>query len=151
MKRFFAIVSSLAVALLCISGCDKKMNPVEPASPPDYSVEGTWQLSNLEVKTVSIGSSIVDIYITFSQDEYFSLYQFVGDGRYRHYTGKWQRTADKLSGTYTDNSSWASEYTIRKSDNGKTLILTATNGEKMTFISCTSVPQSVTSTAIEVR
>ena len=75
-----------------------------------------------------------DIYVEFAQDGSFALYQQVGEGRYRNFSGSWECEENILSGTYADGTPWGSSYQMDFDDD--TMTLTAMNGsnEVMTYI-----------------
>lgn len=68
-----------------------------------------------------------DIYLGFSQDNTFELYQKLGEGRYYLYKGAWSADKDIISGQYNDGTPWGSSYqvTMKGPDN---MTMTATNG-----------------------
>ena len=91
-----------------------------------------------------------EIYVEFVQDGSFALYQQVGEGRYRKFTGLWQCEENILSGTYADGSPWGSTYQMEFNDG--ILTLTALNGsnEVMTYIK-KDIPGEVLEDCIEVK
>ena len=139
MKRFvFVLAVCFAVALLAVS-CGKKET---------HSVVGCWQLESLETRA-SVGDVEVDIYVSFASDKSFELYQMVGEGRYRRFTGSYSLTGKVLDGTYSDGSKWGSSYEV---EFGKGIItlssIPASDSsvcEISTYISIPSIPDSVLS------
>ncbi len=132
MRNFLIL---LATGLSFLVSCKKTAEPVD--------IVGEWQLSDYQTKAVTIGSEKVDIYVQFSADKSFSLYQMLGSGRYKKFSGTYAVSADNvLSGTYSGGGSWASTYYV--SLEGSKLILTILPEEKevQTFTS-TTIPESV--------
>ena len=71
-------------------------------------------------------SSAIDaeIYVTFTAEKTFILYQQIGEGSYRVYNGTWSIDGTTLRGQYNDGSSWATSYEVASTDDN-TLSLTA--------------------------
>lgn len=139
MKRFvFVLAVCFAVALLAVS-CGKKET---------HSVVGCWQLESLETRA-SVGDVEVDIYVSFASDKSFELYQMVGEGRYRRFTGSYSLTGKVLDGTYSDGSKWGSSYEVEFGKGIITLssipVSESSASEISTYISIPSIPDSVLS------
>lgn len=79
---------------------------------------GEWHSTRLEIKA--------DIYLSFTEDGRFELYQQIGEGAHRLYRGTWNLEEDLLTGRYNDSEDWASAYRIAIED--KTLTMTSANG-----------------------
>lgn len=137
-KMLYAVLAALFILVSC------KDKP-EPEKLVDIS--GDWQISKVEVKSVTIGSVDVDVYLRFTTGGGFELYQMLGSGRYRVFTGSWKLEEDVLSGTYSDGKAWGSAYKLEKPDDN-TLRLTSvsTNPEVDTYTR-TTIPQTVIDTA----
>lgn len=148
MKKLFA----LAAVLLTIAACGGKDNPDTPSPTPGggggggsttkLDVTGSWELSNVETK-VSVGSVNVSVYISFTSDGNFTLYQKIGEGRYTRFTGTYTVSADnKLSGKYSNNAAWG-PYTVAMAS-GKLTLTSAGGKEVDTYTKISSIPTSVT-------
>ena len=149
MKKLFA----LAAVLLTIAACGGKDNPDTPSPTPGggggggstttkVDVTGSWELSNVETK-VSVGSVNVSVYISFTSDGNFTLYQKIGEGRYTRFTGTYTVSADnKLSGKYSNNAAWG-PYTAAMAS-GKLTLTSAGGKEVDTYTKISSIPTSVT-------
>ena len=137
MKRILYMLAALA--LLMTTGCKKEEKPV------DYKglLPGEWHCAAVELGA--------DVYVSFEKDGDFDLYQMLGEGRYRHYTGSWSIEGDVLSGTYADGSAWGSSY--KMSFSGKdSMTLTAQNGsEEVVTYSREPIPSEVKDGCIDVR
>ena len=120
-------------------GCKKDKKPV------DYKalITGEWHCVPSEIDA--------DVYAVFEEDGGFELYQKVGEGRHRHYSGTWSSEGNTLSGAYADGSVWGSTYKMEFPDDG-TMTLTALNGseEVMTYLR-ESVPAEVKESCVEVK
>lgn len=148
MKKLFA----LAAVLLTIAACGGKDNPDTPSPTPGggggggsttkLDVTGSWELSNVETK-VSVGSVNVTVYISFTSDGSFTLYQKIGEGRYTRFTGTYTVSADnKLSGKYSNNAAWG-PYTAAMAS-GKLTLTSAGGKEVDTYSKISAIPTSVT-------
>ena len=125
--------------LLAISGGSKKKQ-----IPLDIS--GQWRLVDIQTKTANIGNTSVDIYLSFSENGKFEMYQMLGTGRYRFYKGTWELQDRLLSGKYSGGKSWGSIYDVEVS--GDKLILTSKTGNKeVNTYNRTAIPANVISDA----
>lgn len=135
------------LALLCaFSACSKEENGSEnngSESKKSAGVVGEWVLSSYQTKSISIGSESVDIYLSFGEND-FELYQKVGTGRYRKYTGTYTLLKGVLSGRYSDGRDWGSSYEATVS--GDTMTLKA--GTETSVYRKSSIPPSVKEEAI---
>ena len=65
-----------------------------------------------------------DIWVSFSEDGTFEMYQKIGEGPYWHSEGEYELSSSKiLSGVYSDRYPWKYSYKISISE--KTLVMTA--------------------------
>lgn len=137
MKRILYMLAALA--LLMATGCKKDEKPV------DYKglLPGEWHCAAVEFGA--------DVYACFEADGDFDLYQMLGEGRYRHYTGNWSIKGDILSGTYSDGAAWGSSYKMSFNGNDS-MTLTAQNGsEEVVIYSRESIPSEVKEGCIDVK
>lgn len=141
MKRLYMMA---ALALLCFvtAGCPEK--PEEKT----IDIKGEWQLSQITTKA-SIGGQTVNVYIAFLEGGNFELYQQLGEGRYRHYTGSWTLNENTLSGTYSGGAAWATSYTVEIDDAATQLVLTAADGSEVHTYRKQAIPADVTANALE--
>lgn len=132
----------LAMGLLSFAACNK-----DQSSNSAASVVGEWQLSKIDVKSVSYAGQTVEVYLSLQKEGGFELYQMVGQGRFRKFTGSWKLEGKTLSGTYASNKAWGSTYTV--SSSGDNLVLTSdVSGEVNTYQKAT-IPASVKEEAYE--
>ena len=115
MKTLSKIILAISVLAAAVS-CNKIKGPVVAES-----IVAEWHLVS-----VSGQSSAPEIYVNFAQDLSFELYQKIGEGRYRKYTGSYSVTESLVSGTYSDGEKWGTDY--EASFDGDNLVLTAQNG-----------------------
>lgn len=144
MKRFYTMAALLLLSLSFLSAnCHH-----DPQEDP-LVIDGQWQITQFSTKTVNIGDQPVDIYINFISGGSFEMYQMLGTGRYRKFTGTWNLTDKLLSGSYSDGQPWASTYEVSM-DEARTLLTltsTATPQEVSTYRKQT-IPQDVINNAL---
>jgi len=124
----------LMIALLFIAGCG---NDRKPAGLKDRLC-GEWESTSLPMDS--------RIYMSFTSDGQFELYQkFMGDN-YHLYRGSWKLDGNILSGTYNDGEAMAASYEVTIND--KILVLTSRNdaADETCFVEC-SIPDVVKETA----
>ena len=123
----------LIISLVCLlfTGCKK-----EQVEEGGMNIVGSWhltELSQIETRAITIGQESIDIYIHFIADNSFHLYQKVGAGKFRHFSGTWELVDNKLSGMYDDKTKWGTEYDVMLNDNSTELILTS-GGEEYVYL-----------------
>lgn len=126
MKRILLIIS--AVLLLASCGKDGKKK-----TTAEY-LYGEWHSTSISVTG--------DVYISFTDDMKFEMFQKIGEGAYRLYRGSWNVEEDLLTGRYNDGEDWASAYRITVDD--KSLTMTSMNdaAEESTYKRA-EIPESV--------
>lgn len=159
MKKILSIFSA---ALLMVASCDDPIDPVDPIEPdtpvtpvePEKPTEPEKPEMTLEEKLVgdwhcTATSADAEIYVTFTADKTFALYQLVGEGSYRLYNGTWSLDGTTLSGKYNDGTEWGSAYEVT-SDSDDSMKLTAGDVvEKYDRLS-EGIPEEVTSNCVTV-
>ena len=119
MKRLIYIF--VALLLVVTPGCKKNGSEATTAT----KLVGQWHCIAEELNV----AEDIDVYVEFMADKSFNLYQKIGQGRHRHFTGTWSVSGDVLSGLYADGSEWGSSYTVEFSGMDA-MKLTAKNGSK---------------------
>ncbi len=119
MKRLIYIF--VALLLVVTPGCKKNGSEATTAT----KLVGQWHCIAEELNV----AEDIDVYVEFMADKSFNLYQKVGQGRHRHFTGTWSVSGDVLSGLYADGSEWGSSYAVEFSGMDA-MKLTAKNGSK---------------------
>lgn len=145
MKKILKYALSAVLTTVCglsLVSCNgtsdsKEENPID--------VTGEWELSKVETKSVKIGDESVTVYVKFDGGT-FTLYQVLGKGRPRKYTGTYTLSDNLLSGKYSDGSNWGSSYTVSAS--GSTLNLAQTGGKEIDSFRKTNIPQDIVDQAI---
>ena len=118
MKTISKIILALSVLAAAVS-CGEKDNG--PAVSEKIVAE--WHLVGVSGMT-----SVPQVYVDFSQDLTFELYQKIGEGRYRKYEGTYTVTGSLVSGQYSDGEKWGGDY--QASFEGDKMVLTAQNGSE---------------------
>ena len=131
MKRIIFIISILE--LLC--GCMPEAKVLD--------ITGEWRLTDLELtKSVQIGNEEVDVYISYSVDNTFEMWQFLGAGRYEYFSGTWALTEDILTGKYTDGTNLGNVYKVTCEADILTMTATVNSSDIYTY-SRTTIPESI--------
>ena len=125
-----------ACLLLTLAACRK-----DPEPQPSADITGEWQLSSIATKAASLGGQSVDVYVSFTSDGKFELYQQLGQGWYTYFSGSWKLSEGILSGSYSDGKPWGSQYNVSV-DGDKMTLVTAGGGETDTYTR-TTIPDSV--------
>ena len=133
------IVALAALVAFTACGGRKEEKPVD--------IIGEGDLVNVQTKAATLGGQTVDVYISFSSDKSFTMYQMLGTGRYHKYSGTYILDGTTLSGKYSDGKQWGSSYEVELSSSGTQLTLTSASGEVDTYKKA-SIPSDVTDTAI---
>lgn len=107
--RAFVAIAAVVLSMGCQSEGQKSLE----------QIVGDWHYNGAENGVQE------DVWIVFSQDMTFELYQKVGDGVHRSITGRYSINADKkiISGMYEDNYPWKYDYKFEVK--GNNLVLTA--------------------------
>lgn len=136
MKRFAYILVAVS-ALVLIGSCSKDKS---------LNIVGEWKLDDISVITKGETYDIT-VYLKFSEDDSFEIYQQLQEGRYQHYTGTYTLKGKTLKGQYLDGTVFGSDsYSVALSETS--LKLTAVSGEVTTYVTA-SIPDSVKSNAVE--
>ena len=108
MKRTVLIFAAVLL-VFGLAGCNKN-NPDDLAA----KIVGQWELAGAEfpTKSVTVGDEVLTVYVDFQAGGVFTLYQQLGEGRFEVFDGSWSLAGDLLSGRYSDNSVWASDYQV---------------------------------------
>lgn len=126
----------LAVSLIMASCGSEKQ-------PKVLDITGQWELADIvDTKSVQIGSEKIEIYIDFKEDNTFSLWQKLGEGRHKKYEGTWTLTETVLTGKYSDGKAWGASYEVSREEG--TLTMSEQKAGMQTYIynSCT-IPSSL--------
>lgn len=131
MKNIFRLVSALLLAGMAAVSCGTKEKPL--------SVNGEWSLVRVESRAATIGDQTVVVYLSFESGGNFELFQKLGEGRYKKFTGSWTLSGDQLNGKYTTGEPWASSYTVSATE-GELVLLSNSGGECDYYVKTTIPP-----------
>ncbi len=134
MKKLLYILIAVAI----VACCDK------PAKEKTFAekVSGEWHCSAAEPKA--------DIYVNFTAEGVFELYQQITEGAYRLYRGTWSvadETQKVITGKYNDGEEWASDYIVNfTGDDSMTLQPTESTGVIEYLYEREAIPEEVKET-----
>jgi hypothetical protein len=126
MKKLIYILT----AVMLLASCDKSGGSKTPAE----LLCNQWHSVSLTVSG--------DIYLDFTDDGKFEMYQKIGEGAYRLYRGTWNVEEDLLTGRYNDGEEWATAYRIAIEGSSLTMTSLDDAAEVSRFSSCT-IPEEV--------
>ena len=112
MKKILFILSALMLLVAC-----GKNNGDKTKLTLEQKFYGEWHSTSLPIDG--------EIYLNFSEDKTFELYQQIGEGAHRLYRGTWALEGNLLTGKYNDGEDWAASYNVDVAD--KTLTMTSNN------------------------
>ncbi len=139
-KNMMVAIAVLVAFTAC--GGDKDEKPLD--------ITGEWNLVDVRTKSATLGDQTVDVYLSFSGDKTFTMYQMIGTGRYRKYSGTWNLTGATLAGQYSDGKQWGTSYEVELSSSDTRMTLTSAAGEVDTYQK-TAIPTGVVDDAIPVN
>ena len=113
MKKILFILS----ALMILASCGKDKGGDNTGLDLELKLYGDWHSTSLPIDG--------EIYLNFSEDKTFELYQQIGEGAHRLYRGTWALEGNLLTGKYNDGEDWAASYNVDVAD--KTLTMTSNN------------------------
>lgn len=148
------ILSYAIAAIFAVSSWScRKAEPDGPVTGPEEEIEEVTDYAALAVGEWNYADPGygADIRVSFEEEFTFNLYQKVGDGRYRHYSGTWSVEENIISGSYSDGSGWGSSYSLEFVDDD-TMIMTALNesDDEMTYFR-EEIPASIKENVVEVK
>lgn len=141
IKKAFAFVISALLLVSC--GGSSSGGGGEIEQPLDIS--GEWELTGVSTKSAVVGSETVTVYVKFASGS-FDLYQIIGEGLPRKFSGTYSIAGKVLSGKYSEGTAWSSPYEVVL--NGSVLTLTKQSGTEIDTYKKTSIPQEIISRAI---
>ena len=112
----------LAVAaVLAFASCVKSEDSII------MELAGDWYYETVEADTP------VQVYVSFAKDMTFELYQKVGDGAFRKYTGTYTFDGTLLDGVYSDKAPWKEAKSVTIDGDSLTVVGVKT-GETITYV-----------------
>lgn len=126
--KIWSLIALFAMALVGCSG-DDDTNGTD--------IYGKWQLTSVSGCTPEF-----NVYVEFTNDGTFNLYQQVWTLTYEHYTGNFTINGNVVSGTYSDGSAWIGSYNFSTTNSKLKLINTANSDEVNVYTAC-KIPREV--------
>ena len=137
MIKKLAMTVAVAVAAAFAVACGSKEDKAA-------GVEGEWELVDVEFATKSavVGSETVSVYVNFDAKGTFVMYQKLGEGRFRKFSGTWSCSNGILNGTYSDGKNWGCPYKVSR--DGDTLVMVSfpDGKDSYTYSKC-AIPEEV--------
>lgn len=121
MKGIVNKILFAAAAVLALASCVKS----EEALVKD--LVGDWYYETVEADVP------VQVYVSFAKDMTFQLFQKVGDGAFRRYTGTYTFDGTLLDGVYSDKASWKEAKNVTIDGDVLTAVGVVT-GETVTYV-----------------
>lgn len=109
-------------------------------------ISGEWELVSFD--GIATGNESISVYIAFSSNGTFELFQKLGEGRHVRYSGTYALTNNVLSGQYSSGDPFGTAYEVELQSS--TLTLTADNKEKSIYKK-SAIPEKVRSEAASVK
>ena len=137
MIKKLAMTVAVAVAAALAVACGSKVDKAA-------SVEGEWELVDVEFATKSavVGSETVSVYINFDAKGTFAMYQKLGEGRFRNFSGTWSCSNGILNGTYSDGKNWGCPYKVSRDGDTLVMVSSPDGKDSYTYHKCT-IPEEV--------
>ena len=142
--KIWSLIALFAMALVGCGG-DDDTNNGGGTSIVQTDIYGKWHLA-----TVSGSAPEFDVYIEFTKDGQFNIYQQVWTLTYEHYTGTFNANGGVLSGKYSDGSAWTGSYKFSVANSKLTLTNVDNSDEVNVYVAC-KIPAEVIEEATTTR
>jgi hypothetical protein len=121
MKGIVNKIMLAVAAVLAFASCVKSEDAVVK------ELAGDWYYETVEADTP------VQVYVSFAKDMTFELYQKVGDGAFRKFSGTYTFDGTLLDGVYSDKAPWKEAKTVTIDGDSLTAVGVKT-GETITYV-----------------
>lgn len=121
MKGIVNKILFAAAAILALASCVKSEEALVK------KLYGDWYYETVESDVP------VQVYVSFANDMTFQLFQKVGDGAFRRYTGTYTFDGTVLDGVYSDKSTWKEAKNVTIDGDVLTAVGVKT-GETITYV-----------------
>ena len=121
MKGIVNKILFAAAAILALASCVKSEEALVK------NLAGDWYYETVESDVP------VQVYVSFAKDMTFQLFQKVGDGAFRRYTGTYTFDGTLLDGVYSDKTEWKEAKTVTIDGDVLTAVGVKT-GETITYV-----------------
>ena len=147
------ILYTFILSTLILVSCEPEKPVVEPEPEPKPEVEKTFAEKLIGDWHHSSSDIPAEIYVTFSTENKFVLYQKIGDGSFRIFNGTYEIKTEGeqnfLNGKYNDGTPWGAERTAEISSED-TLTLTAGGVDETYSRVSDGIPEDVKDNAVLV-
>ena len=137
--KIWSLIALFAMALVGCGG-DEEGSGDTPIVQTD--IYGKWHLA-----TVSGLAPEFDIYIEFTKEGKFNIYQQVWTFTYEHYSGTFNIIGDMIKGTYSDGTAWTGSYKFSVA-NSKLRLTNVENSDEVNVYDACVIPEEVVEEAI---
>lgn len=128
MKKFISNLIFATFVALGLASCTKTDKNLEKISGEWY-----WQGTEANVS--------LEVYLAFKTDNTFDIFQKIGDGAFRHYTGTYTYDGVNLTGVYSDKTAW--KYSYQAQVNGDNLVMNYVGEDKSLTYTRKNIPFTV--------
>ena len=135
----FVIVMFAAFALSSCGGGDDN-NGGGGGQVGNDGIIGDWVLESYGGSSELAGK----VYARFTDSGSFELYQNINEAGFTEFTGSYDYSDGKLSGTYSDGKAWKETYSVQVT---KTTLKLTESGNKVAQFPATTIPDWVTTRA----
>lgn len=133
MKKLFVKILALLALAAAFAGCKK-----DDGAPETGRIVGEWHYANGQT-----GAAQIDVYLAFDANSTFAVYQKIGEGAYRRYTGTYTLEGNALTGVYSNGDPWASGYTVNIEADGSLCLTSAADPNYVVKYSPSQIPAEV--------
>lgn len=132
--KIWSLIALFAMALVGCGG-DEEGSGDTPIVQTD--IYGKWHLMTLCDATPEF-----DVYIEFTKDGKFNIYQQVWSFTYEHFTGNFTINGNVVSGTYSDGSQWTASYKFAVA-NSKLSLTNVMNSDEIAIYDACKIPAEI--------
>lgn len=140
--KIWSLIALFAMALVGCGGDDDTNNGGGTKPIVQTDIYGKWHLA-----TVSGSAPEFDIYIEFTKEGKFNIYQQVWTFTYEHYSGTFNIIGDMIKGTYSDGTAWTGSYKFSVA-NSKLRLTNVENSDEVNVYDACVIPEEVIEEAI---
>ena len=137
--KIWSIIALFAMALVGCGGDndDDKGGNGNNEVINQTDIYGKWHLMTLCDATPEF-----DVYIEFTKDGKFNIYQQVWSFTYEHFTGNFTINGNVVSGIYSDGSQWTASYKFAVA-NSKLSLTNVMNSDEIAIYDACKIPAEI--------
>ena len=145
--KIWSIIALFAMALV---GCGGDKDDDKGGNGNNEVINQTDIYGKWHLMTLCDATPEFDVYIEFTKDGQFNIYQQVWTLTYEHYTGTFNVNGGVLSGKYSDGSAWTGSYNYSVANSKLTLTNVDNSDEVNVYVAC-KIPAEVIEEATTTR